>query len=359
MKKIKGIVDVRDDYDEGRPEIHIRIDREKAALSGINTYKIASTVRTAINGFEATTYRLDNEEYDIVVKLRESQRQSMSNIKQLLVPSFKKGEPLIPLGSIATVETRGGLNSIPHYDLDRLITVQADVSGGLAGPQAIKMVNAEVRKLDFPPGYRVEYGGESEMMEESFSFLGKALMVAVMLIIITLISQFNSFVYPAIIGTTLLMGVIGVAVGLGATGKPFGMMAFVGMISLFGIVVNNAIVLIDYILHLKRRGYPLHIAVVVAGATRFRPVMLTTITTILGLIPLTYGLTFSWLPPFVILAPNNNTAFWGPMGSVVIFGLVIATFFTLVVIPTLFYLVDRFRTQLSNSFRCLQGECPE
>jgi multidrug efflux pump subunit AcrB len=189
------------------------------------------------------------------------------------------------------------------------------------------------------------------MLDDAFAFLGKALLVSVMLIFIILVAQFNSFLYPVIIGSTLFMGVIGVSVGLNVTNRPFGLMAFVGMISLFGIVVNNAIVLIDYILQLKSEGYPLREAVLQAGKTRFRPVLLTTITTILGLIPLTFGFAFSSSFPFLVYAPNNNTAFWGPMGSVVIFGLIIATFFTLVVVPTLFYILDSWRQQVVNSFK--------
>ncbi|MFC1478818.1 efflux RND transporter permease subunit [Candidatus Margulisiibacteriota bacterium] len=353
MKKIEGLADIRDSHKEGRPEIHVSIDRRKAALLGANTFQIASTIRSAINGIKATTYRAENEEYDVIIQLDEKQRSSIPDLEQLGIQSFKGDKPFIMLKALARVETRGGYNTIPHYDLDRLITIQADVTGALRSPQAIKAIDEEVQKMDLPSGYRIEYGGESEEMDKAFSFLGKAFGIAVMLIVIILIALFNSFAYPVIIGTTIMLGLIGVAVGLGLTGNPFGMMAFVGMISLAGIVVNNAIVLIDYIIHLKAQGYPLKTAIVTAGLTRFRPVMLTTITTILGLVPLTYGLGFTLMPPFITFTNTNSTAFWGPMGSVVIFGLLIATFFTLIVVPMLFYLVDRVRTQVMNSYRRL------
>ena len=352
MAKIDGIVDIRDDYEEGRPEIHIDIDREKASLLGLNTTQIASTVRTAINGTEATTYRYDNEEYDIIVQLKKDQRNSINLIKQIEIAST---QGFIPLESVANVNTGGGLSNIVHYELDRLITVKADVSDKLSGPQATLLIQEEIKKLSFPNGYRVEYGGENEMLTESFDFLMFASLLSGLLIYLVLVAQFNSFVYPLIITTTFIMAIIGVAVGLNITGNPFGLMAFVGMISLLGIVVNNAIVLLDYILHLKARGHDLIEAVIEAGITRFRPVMLTTITTILGLIPLTFGINFSIMPPFIIFAPNNNTSFWGPMGSVVIFGLVIATFFTLIIIPTIFYLVDSLRTRIMNSFKHLDA----
>ncbi|MFH1428147.1 MAG: efflux RND transporter permease subunit [Candidatus Margulisiibacteriota bacterium] len=353
MKNIDGIADIRDDHKEGRPEIHISIDRSKASLLGVNTYQIASTVRSAVNGIKATTYRSENDEYDVIIRLDEKQRDSIADLEQLGIQSFKGDQPFIPLKSLARIETRGGYNTIPHRDLDRLITVQADVTGKLRSPQAIKAIDIEIKKMGLPAGYRVEYGGESEEMQKAFTFLGNAFMIAVILIFIILIALFNSFAYPLIIGSTIIMGIIGVAVGLGLTGNPFGMMAFVGLISLAGIVVNNAIVLIDYIVHLKSLGYPLKLAIITAGLTRFRPVMLTTITTILGLVPLTYGLGFTLMPPFIKFTHSNNTSFWGPMGSVVIFGLMIATFFTLIVVPMLFYLVDRIRTQVTNSYRRL------
>ncbi|MFA5928486.1 MAG: efflux RND transporter permease subunit [Candidatus Margulisiibacteriota bacterium] len=350
MKKIPGIVEIRDDYNIGRPEIHIKVDRAKAALLGLNTYQVAATVRTAINGAKASTYRMDNEEYDITVQLAQEQRTSLSDIKQLGIPSFKGDQPFVPLASVASVETHGGLNSIPHYDLDRLITVQGDVSGKLLAPQAVKEIDKQVRKLDIPSGYRVEYGGENEMMAESFSFLGKAFVGAILLIMIILIAAFNSFVYPIIIGTTIMMGVIGVAIGLGITGKPFGLMAFIGMISLSGIVVTNAIILIEFILRLKEKGYSRRMAIVRAGLTRFRPVMLTALTTLLSLIPLTFGVKFSLLPPFMYIEESTSSAFWGPMGSVVVFGLAVATFFTLVIIPTFFYLTDRSADKIRKFF---------
>ena len=348
MKRVDGVVDIRDDYNEGRPEIQVRIDRSKAALMGLSTYQIANTVRSAINGVKATTYRMNNEEYDVNIRLQDDQRASISDIGQLLIPSMKKDEPYILLSSVAKVETRGGLNVIPHYDLDRLITVQADVASTIRPPQAIALIKKEVSKLSLPSGYSVEYGGENAQMEESFAFLGKAFLAAVIAIFIILVAMFNSFIYPLIIGCTIILGVIGVALGLGITGNPFGMMAFIGMISLGGIVVNNAIVLIDYILHLRGKGYELVPAIINSGLTRFRPVMLTAITTVLGLIPLTFGLNFTLMPPFIKFTQSSNTAFWGPMGSVIIFGLTIATFFTLFVVPLLFYFADRLRTRFAK-----------
>jgi len=348
LKRIDGVVDIRDDYNEGRPEIQIRIDRSKAALMGLSTYQIANTVRSAINGVKATTYRMNNDEYDVNIRLQEDQRASIADIGQLLIPSMKKEDPYILLSSVAKVESRGGLNVIPHYDLDRLITVQADVDSAIRPPQAIALIKKEVKKLNLPSGYSVEYGGENEQMAESFAFLGKAFMAAVIMIFIILVLIFNSFAYPLIIGSTIILGVIGVALGLGITGNPFGMMAFIGMISLAGIVVNNAIVLIDYILHLRGKGFELVPAIINAGLTRFRPVILTAITTVLGLIPLTFGLNFTLMPPFIKATQSSNAAFWGPMGSVVIFGLVIATFFTLFVVPLLFYFADRLRTKLAK-----------
>jgi len=347
IRSIEGLVDLRDDFDRGRPEIQIRPDLEKAARYGLRRTDVASTIRTAIRGEDISEYRVGEDEYDIVVRFARASRKTVEDIEELTV--FYEGDA-IPLTAFADVSYEAGLASITRLDSRRVVTVTADVALGYNGTAVLGEVRNQLADFDLPVGYRIDYTGETEDQEEAMEFLfakDGALAVALILIFIVLVTQFSSVTIPFVIMTSVLLSFIGVFVGLLITRTPFGIiMTGVGVISLAGIVVNNAIVLLDYILKLQKSGMAEHEAIVNAGKTRFRPVILTAITTILGLIPLTTGLSVDFARLFsgnfgrAIVVGGESSQWWGPMGVAVIWGLAVATFLTLVIVPTTFSAIE-------------------
>jgi multidrug efflux pump subunit AcrB len=359
---IMGLVDITDNLKEGRPEMQIRIDRERAARAGLSTSMIASSVRAAVNGIEAGKYRESEEEYDITVRLAEADRSDLSSLRNLTI--VDEGQQ-IPLTSVADFELGGGLGSVTRLDLERVVTVSSEVLPGYNGQQVLTAVQeylAEYRE-SLPAGYNLSYTGESEDQQEAFGFLTNALLIAVALIFMIMVAQFNKVSMPFIIMVAVGLSLIGVLLGLVLTRTPFGLMTFIGVISLAGIVVNNNIVLIDYIMQLRDRGLGKTEAIIEGGATRLRPVLLTALTTIIGLIPLTLGIGIDFVDFITNLRPNfqfgsENTQFWGPMGTSIIAGLTFATFLTLVIVPVLYSVFDSLTMRFQSAFGSpdLRGE---
>ena len=364
--EIPGLVDVQDNLNTGRPELRVDIDRERAAQFGLSTSQIAQVVRGAINGIEASKYRTGEDEYDIRVRLREEDRQSLESLKNLTIPipggggGTNGGEDdpqQIPLVSVADLNPASGFGSITRIDLERVVTVQGDAAPGYNGPEVLAQVQnylSEYRQ-NLPPGYTMEYTGGNEDQQEAFGFLTTALMVGIALIFLVLIAQFNSVSAPFIIMVAVGLSLIGVLLGLILTRTPFSLFTFIGIISLAGIVVNNNIVLIDYIIQLRQRGLAKQEAIIEGGATRLRPVLLTALTTVLGLIPLTFGINVDFVGLLAEIEPNfqfgsENTQFWGPMGTAIISGLTFATFLTLVIIPVMYSAFDSLSVQMASYF---------
>ncbi len=358
------LVGLESDLDDARPEISVQVDREKAALFGLNTADVGSAVRGAIQGVEAAKYRTGNDEFDIVVRLAQPYRNDLNALADLTVVT--EGGTQVPLLSVATWEVRDGAGSIRRKDMDRVATLSSDVRAGLNS----NAVLAEVRETlagfeaSLPPGYSVRYTGQTEEQQEAVEFLGTAFVVALFLIAFILISQFNSVVKPFIILTSVIMSTTGVLLGLMIFSMPFGIiMTGVGVISLAGIVVNNAIVLIDYIDILRDRdGMNRREALVQGGKTRLRPVILTAVTTALGLVPLAIGLNFDFLGLYASLSPElywggEQAAWWGPMAIAVIAGIIFATFLTLILVPVMYSLVDDF-TKFFRKHFVSGGEAP-
>ena len=349
---IPGLVDVADDLNEGRPEMHVEIDRERAGRFGLNTNQIATTIRAAINGIEAGKFRTGEDEYDITVRLRESDRSSLESIKNLTV--LYEGAQ-IPVTAVADFDVGSGLGSVTRLDLQRVSTVTGGAAPGVPGPQVLSSVQAYLAdyEANLPTGYIMTYTGESEDQEESFAFLTTVLLIAVSLIFMIMVAQFNKVTAPFIIMLAVGFSLIGVLLGLILTRTPFGLFTFIGIISLAGIVVNNNIVLIDYIMQLRDRGMEKHAAIIEGGATRLRPVLLTALTTVLGLIPLTFGINIDFVGLLTEWRPNfqfgsENTQFWGPMGTAIISGLVFATFLTLVIVPVMYSTFDSLANRLQS-----------
>ncbi|MBK8554040.1 MAG: efflux RND transporter permease subunit [Ignavibacteria bacterium] len=324
IKDIPGIKDLKDDFDEARPEIKITVDREKAALYNINTTTIATTVRTAINGTSASKFRVSDKEYDITVRLDSLQREDVLSIANIYIPG--KDGAKIPLTSVANIEFSGGLGAINRKDLKRVVTVSANAEGRL-GNDVLVDVKEKLKDLKLPAGYLISYTGEQESQQESQTFLGMAFMVSLLLVFFFLVVEFNSVTSPIIIMFTVLLSMIGVLLGLLITNTPFGIiMTGIGVIALAGIVVRNAIILLDFQVELEKRGLSKEESVIQSGMIRLRPVFLTAAATISGLIPLTTGVDFDWRT-FSWVIGGQNTAFWRPMGIAIIFGLSVATFF--------------------------------
>ncbi len=342
------LVGLETDLDAARPELSVLVDREKAGLYGLSTSQVGFAVRSAINGTEAAKYRTGNDEYDIIVRLAPEWRGELNALEDLTV--MNEGVQ-IPLVSVADWEVNEGLGSIRRRDMDRVATVTSEVASGMNSAAVLAEVRGTLAGFEtsLPPGYTTRYTGENEDQAEAAEFLSGAFMAALALIGFILISQFNSVVKPVIILTSVIMSTVGVLAGLMIFRMPFVIiMTGVGVISLAGIVVNNAIVLIDYIDILRDRdGMDRREALVQGGKTRFRPVVLTAATTALGLVPLSIGLNFDFFGLFGSLNPElywggDQAAWWGPMAVAVIVGILFATFLTLVLVPVMYSLVDDF-----------------
>ena len=344
IKDISGLVDLKDNFVKGKPEIRVRVDKEKAALMGLDTYTIAYTIKAAINGVKVGVYREGKDEYDIIARLPDRDRHSLENIKRLTV-SGPKGEP-IPLTSLAEISLTSGLGAIMRLDQKRVVTISGNVSGRLANDVIIDIGKRLEKKIDWPRGYSFRFTGEQQEQAKATAFLGKAFIATIFIIFLVLVTQFNSFATPFIILTSVILSLIGVFLGLLITDTAFGViMTGIGVISLAGVVVNNAIVLIDYYHQLLVRGIPSTEALIKAGITRFRPVMLTAITTILGLLPMATGVSFNFREVAWEIG-SESSQWWGPMAVAVIFGLAVATLLTLVVVPVLCSLLNSFQTKM-------------
>ncbi len=351
IKHVPNLVDLRDDYDKGKPEVRVIVDRQQAWREGLNTQFIGLTVKAAVNGRKAGEYREGDEEYDVTVRFPKDFREDLTNLEDMELINLN-GQP-IPFSSVARLEHGAGLGSITRVDRRRTVTVTAEVeeAPGRYAADVLRDVQTLLADLPLPPGYSINYTGENKDQEEAMAFLSKAFIMALLLVALVLVAQFNSIIQPLIIMTSVILSLAGVFLGLIVFDMPFStIMTGIGIISLAGVVVNNAIVLLDFVLQLRARGLPREEAVVQAGVTRFRPVMLTAITTILGLIPMVFGLSYDFRN-FDWIVGGDSAQWWGPMAVAVAFGLAFATVLTLVVVPTLYSVVDRLFDFVRALFR--------
>ncbi len=338
IKDIPGLSDLKDNYDESVPEIKVTVDREKASFYGLNTAIIGNTIRTAINGYVATKYRYRDKEYDIIVRLKKEQRNNVEYLSNLYI-SDKNGNK-IPISSVAKVDFSGGIGTISRKNLKRVVTITANAVGRL-GTDVLKDVKSKLKDLKLPENLNISYTGQEEQQKETSDFLSKALVISLLLIFFFIVIEFNSIRTPMIIMVSVLLSIIGVMIGLMVTNTPFGIvMTGVGIIALGGIVVRNAILLLDFQKVLVREeGLSRDEALVKAGLIRMRPIFLTASTTILGILPLASGVDFDWRS-FSWVIGGQNSVFWRPMGVAIIFGLMFSTFLTLVIVPVIYSLVD-------------------
>ena len=359
---IEGVEGLKIDLDLGKPEIIIDIDRDKARRFGLSTAQIASTIRTALFGKEISDFKVGEDEYPIQLRLKEEYRYDLPALlnQRITFRSPSNGKIVqVPISAVANISYTTTYGSVKRKDMERAVTIYSNVLEGYNATKINDQLKAQMAHFDMPAGYSFKFTGEQEDQEESMAFLVNALLIAVSLITIILVSQFNSIVKPAIIMFSVLFSTIGVFGGLMMSGMDFVViMTGIGIVSLAGVVVNNAIVLIDYIDLLKRRRKKelglnedglLSVedsvkCIVDGGKTRLRPVLLTAITTILGLLPLAMGVNIDFANLLENFDANfyfggDNVAFWGPISWTIIYGLTFATFLTLVIVPSMYHVL--------------------
>ncbi|MDC1068210.1 efflux RND transporter permease subunit [Candidatus Kapabacteria bacterium] len=345
--RVEGIENLKSDLELNKPEIIVDINREKANKEGVSAMQIASTLRTALYGSDVSKYRLGEDDYDIVVRASEDYRTQIPSLMNLLI-SFR--EPTgsfreIPISSIADIRYDASYGGINRIGLKRVVTLSSNVLEE-EGYNANE-INAEIRaaavNFEMPEGYEINLTGEQEDQKETTDFLGVAFGLSIGLVLIALMIMFNSLIKVGMILTTILFSIVGVLMGYASTGMDIIIvMTLVGIIALAGIVVNNGILLIEFIDEMKSRGKTMRQAILEGGSVRFTPVILTASSTMLGLIPLALGMNidlYSFLEnwdPQINFNGNDNTAFWSPLSWAIIFGLTFSTILTLIVVPAMY-----------------------
>lgn len=359
---IQGIDELKSDLQINKPEIIIDIDKEKMQREGMSLGQVAVELRTALFGKEVSKFRDANDDAPIQLRLRAEDRSKVEQLMNINISymDFSTGSfRQVPLSSIATIRYDNTISMINRKDQKRVVTLASDLTEGFGANEVIPQIEQLIANLDMPEGYEAKLTGEQEQQAETGAFLGVAFGLALALMLMIMVIQFNSVVKPIIIFSTVFFSLIGVALGFAATGMKLSVvMTGVGVFALAGIVIRNGILLIEFIDELRERGEPLEDAVVDGGATRMTPVILTATAAILALIPLAIGLNLDFATLFSEFDPRfyvggDNVAFWGPLAWTMIFGLVMATFLTLLVVPTMYILGYKtrawFRRKLSKS----------
>jgi len=361
---IPGVEGLKIDLETGKPEIMVNVNRARARMFGLSTAQIGGTLRTALFGKEISKYKEGEDEYPIMLKLQDNYRYDISSLlnQRITFRDMTTGKvKQIPISAVADISFTSSYGAVKRRDQDRTITIWSNVIEGYNATNINAQIQEKFGEYQMPDGYALRFTGESAEQEKAADFLGKAFMIAIALIVLILVSQFNSAIKPIIIVGSVAFSTIGVFLGIIAFGDTISViMTGIGIVSLAGIVVNNAIVLIDYIdlTRARRRNelgmpegsvLPLNEAVeciIEGGKTRLRPVLLTAITTVLGLLPLATGMNINFYTLLSELNPQiyfggDNVAFWGPMAWTVVYGLSFATFLTLVIVPVMYLLVER------------------
>ena len=321
LQNTKGIADITISRSDYQPEYQVDFDREKLALYGLNLSTAASHLRNRINGSTASYYREDGEEYDIKVMYAPEHRTSISDIENILIYNAK-GEG-IRVRDIGKVVERTTPPTIERKDRQRIITVQGVVNGDLAMSEIIADVQPKLDNLEIPSGITIELSGSFEDQQESFADLGMLAILIIILVYIVMAAQFESLAYPGIIMTSVPFAFTGIVLILWLTGTNLNVMSMIGAIMLIGIVVKYGFVIIDYITLNRERGMSIRSAVVLGGKSRLRPIVMTALTTILGMVPMA-------------ISNGEGAEMWRPMGIAVIGGLTFSTLVTLLFVPAMY-----------------------
>ncbi len=360
---VSGVDKLKSDLELGKPEMTVLIDNEAARRYGVSTYSVGMALRTSVFGKEVSKFKQGEDDYKIQLRLRPEDRYNLDRLMNMRI-TFRNPSngqiSQVPVSAVAKVQYTSSFGSVKRKDMDRVVSIFSNVKEGANANEIVARYKALLSEFPMPEGYTYKFTGEQEEQGESLAFLTKALLIAVFLIFLIIVTQFNSLWSPFVIMFSVLFSTIGVFLGFWIFRMDFViLMCGIGIISLAGVVVNNAIVLIDFTNLLRERKRKelalsddenlsmtdLRVTAVEAGATRLRPVLLTAITTVLGLVPLAIGLNIDFIGLLSSGDPNiyvggESTAFWGPMSWTVIFGLTFATFLTLVLVPVLYLAGD-------------------
>ncbi len=367
---VQGIEELKIDVSKSKPELAVDVDRKKAGIFGVSSAQVGQTLRRSIYGEEVSTYKDGDEDYPINVRLNNEYRYDENVLfNQPITFRNNNGQLVqVPISALISKKNTTSFSSIKRKDLKRVITLYSNVLGGYNATEIVTELKDELESYDMPAGVDYSFTGEQEEQAENMSFLLMALFYAMGGILLILVAQFNSLSKPFIILTAIVLSLVGVFLGLVIFNMDFVViMTMMGIIALAGIVVNNAIVLIDYTqILIDRKKEELGMEddelltkeeyfrqIVAGGKSRLRPVILTAITTVLGLIPLAVGLNIDFFGLFTDYDPGiyvggDNVIFWGPLAWTVIFGLIFATFLTLVIVPVMFYLVNRAKVKFAD-----------
>ncbi|MFC0263690.1 efflux RND transporter permease subunit [Fontibacter flavus] len=360
---IPGIEELKSDLELGSPEVILKIDREKARRFGLSTSTIANELRTALFGLEVSKFKEGEDDFPIQLRLKDEYRYDLSSLinKKINFRDKFGNKKEVPISAVAELEYGSTYGSVKRKDLNKVISIFSNVTDGYNPTEINNQLKDMVANFEIPDGITVKFTGEQEEQAKSTAFLMRALFIAVSVIFLIIVAQFNSVTTPFIIMASVVLSTIGVFLGLVIFNMDFVViMTGIGIISLAGVVVNNAIVLIDYTnLVRERRRKELDVpedeylpydellkSIIVGGKTRLRPVLLTAVTTVLGLVPLAIGMNINFATLLSSFDPQfyvggDNADFWGPMAWTVIFGLTFATFLTLVIVPVMYLLADK------------------
>ena len=330
LTQMDGVYDIHDDFRTGKSELRIYLKLEKAHQYGLTTFQVAQTVRTAIEGAKATTYREVDEAIDVIVKYEEDTLKNLAELENLLIATPTGA--IVPLTDVADITEEKGYADIHRFNGERAISVYASVDRQKTTPVEVNqaLINAFADIESLYPGYQLDFQGIFDQVRESFSELWKLFIVGLLFIYVVLGAQFKSFIQPIIILLAVPFGMIGAMVGLLISNATLSIVAMFGIVALTGIVVNDSIVLIDFINKYRENGYNRWYAILKGGSVRLRPIILTSLTTIIGLIPMAIGL-------------GGKSPIWMPMAYTIIFGLSFATLMTLFVMPALYAITTDVR----------------
>jgi HAE1 family hydrophobic/amphiphilic exporter-1 len=335
IKDVPGVVDLGRSYQPGKPELHIDVDRERAARLGLSTAAVGSTVRTLVNGDTASRYRDPGQEADIVVRLRPEDRSRLQDILDLSLTTAT-GQ-IVPLRNVATLSDASGPSALERLNRQSKITIGANILGR-AQQTVAGEVQAKVDQLQLPSGVTVVFGGQVEQFNDSIQSLLISLLLSVIFVYMVLASQFGSFTQPIVMMLALPLSLLGAFLALILTGTAFDMTAMIGIIMLFGLVTKNSILLVDFANRLRRQGVPRDQAMLIAGPIRLRPVLMTSLSLILGSLPVALGL-------------GTGGSFRQPLALVVIGGLITSTILTLLLVPTAYAILDIVQTRFRRKPR--------
>ena len=361
-QQIPGVEELKSDLQRNKPEIVIDIDRERLNREGLSLAQVGMEFRKSIFGIDNPSNFRDNEdEYPIQIRLREDQRNNLEEVRNMVI-TFRDMNMMgqirqIPISAFADVGYSSTYAGIRRKDQKRIVTLGSNVLTGFNPNQVVATIEQKVAEFDnLPKGVTVKMGGEKEQQEETASFLGMAGLIAIGLIVLILITQFNSIGRTLIILSEIIFSVIGVLLGLAIFDMSISIvMTGVGIVALAGIVVRNGILLVEFTDILRERGSNLHDAIVEAGRVRMTPVLLTATATILGMIPLAIGFNIDFVTMFTELDPKiyfggDSVAFWGPLAWTIVFGLSFATFITLIVVPVMYQMSENTKSRMKRIF---------